>query len=109
MVSQAARYGHIQPGEDASGDETYNVGMEDDLADGMCGTGYQEIDPVLEVIVEILKRDMASEAAEGRRDTHRRSHLPRRSSVSNGYAFGRPPDSAFSQGHRVPHINLGLS
>ena len=46
-------YNRTQSGNDADGGGTHDVSVEDDLADGMCGAGYQEINPVLEVIIEI--------------------------------------------------------
>ena len=52
-VNQAVRNSHAQSGNNANGDGTYDVGVKDYLANGMCGTRYQEIDSVLEVIVEI--------------------------------------------------------
>lgn len=47
-------HGHTQPVDHASGDGTYNVCVEDDLANGMSGAGYQEVDTALEIVVEIF-------------------------------------------------------
>jgi len=52
-VIQAILYNRTQSGNNTGGDGTHDVGVKDDLANGMGGAGYQEIDPVLEVIIEI--------------------------------------------------------
>lgn len=52
-VIQAVCCTSTQPKNNVGGVGTYDVGMEDDLANGVCGAGYQEINSVLEIIVEI--------------------------------------------------------
>ena len=52
-VIQAVLYNRTQLWNNADGDGTHDVSVEDDLVNGMCGAGYQEINPVLEVIIEI--------------------------------------------------------
>ena len=52
-ANQAIHDSHTQPENNACGYGTYNVCMEDDLANGVRGAGYQEIDSELEIIVEI--------------------------------------------------------
>lgn len=52
-VSQAVRYIDTQPVNDVNGNVTYDICMEDDLANGVRGAGYQEIDSVLRIIIEI--------------------------------------------------------
>lgn len=52
-VIQAVCYTDTQSENNVGGAGTYDVRMEDDLANGMCSAGYQEINSVLEVIVEI--------------------------------------------------------
>jgi len=78
-VSQAVCYIDAQPVNDVSGDGTHDISMEDDLANGMRGAGYQEIDSVLKIIIEIWNRGTVSKAFEGRRRSYTRNHhLPRR-------------------------------
>ena len=52
-MSQAIRRDRTQPGNNVGADGTHDVSVEDDLANRMCGAGYQEIDPVLKIIIEI--------------------------------------------------------
>ena len=52
-VSQAVHYIDTQPVNDVNGDGTHDICMEDDLANGVRGAGYQEIDSVLRIIIEI--------------------------------------------------------
>ena len=101
-VSQAIRWIDIQPVNNVSSNETHDICMEDDLANCMRGAGYQEIDSVLRIIIEIWSEGTVGEAFEGRRGSYKRNHRPplRWSSASNGYAFGRPPGSASSVGCR---------
>jgi hypothetical protein len=110
-VSQAICCTGTQPVNNVSGDGTYDIGMKDDLANGMRGTRYQEIDSVMKIIVEIWNRRTVSKALEGMRGPYKRNHhLPRRwFSASNEYAFGRPPDSVSSVSRQAPRPNLGLS
>lgn len=52
-VSQAICYTDTQPVNNVSGGETHGIGMEDDLANGMCGARYQEVDSVLKIVIEV--------------------------------------------------------
>ena len=52
-VIQAICHTNTQPENSIGGIKTYDIGVEDDLANGVCSAGYQEIDPVLEIVVEI--------------------------------------------------------
>ena len=99
-----------QPVNNVSSDGTHDVCMEDDLANDMRGTGYQEIDSVLKVIIEIWIGGTVSKKFEGRRGSYKRNRrLPRRwTSASNGYAFGRPPDNVSSMGRQALQTDLGL-
>ena len=65
-VSQAARYTETQPVNNVSGDGTHDVGMEDDLANGVCGTRYQKINSVFKIVVEIWKAGVISRAFRGK-------------------------------------------
>jgi len=106
-VSQAVRCIDTQPAKNVSGYKTHDVCMEDDLANGMRGAGYQEIDSVLRIIIKIWNGGTVSKVFEGGRGSYKRNHhLPLRwSSASNEYAFGRPPGSASSVGHQALQTN----
>jgi hypothetical protein len=54
-VYQAGCYGQTQPANRVGGDRTYNIGMEDNFANNMGGSGYQKINSVLEVVEEISR------------------------------------------------------
>lgn len=46
---------NTQPTNHVDGDETYDIGMKDDLANDMGGSGYQKINSVFEVVEEISR------------------------------------------------------
>ena len=111
-VCQAVCHSYTQPTNRATAsDGAYNIGVENNLANGMGSSGDKEINSTLEVVEEILFNITISGALERKLDSYRRNHpLPRRwSSVSNGYAFGRPPDSVFPREDQAPSSDLAPS
>ena len=110
-MSQAVCYTETQPANNVSGDETHDIGVENDLANGVRGAGNQEINPVLKIVIEIWKGGTVGETLVGRRDPYKKNrHLRLHwTSASNGCAFGRPPGSVSSGQHQALQTNLGLS
>jgi len=52
-VSQAICCDRTQPGNNVGVDGTHDISVDNNLANGMCDAGYQEIYPVLKIIIEI--------------------------------------------------------
>ena len=54
-VCRADFYDRTQPANHVGSDRTYDIGMENDFSNDMGGSGYEEINSVLEIVEEISR------------------------------------------------------